>query len=215
MRLLVLLLVLANVAFYAWWRYLAPPEESGEPGRIARQIDPGKLPAVPAPREAAAASLRPVSGTCMDWGGFMDADLSRAEQALEPLGLRVPPLQRRVDESAAWWVYIPSPGSRDAAQKKAAELKALGIEDYFIVQDAGPTRWSLSLGVFRSEESARNRLDSLRAKRIGSARIGTRDTHVLKVWLQARELTPEQLERLRTTIVKQFAGTELRECAKS
>jgi len=39
------------------------------------------------------------------------------------------------------------------ALKKAAELKARGVEEYFVVADEGPYRWAVSLGVFRNEEA--------------------------------------------------------------
>lgn len=213
MRILVLLLLLANLAFFAWWRYLAPPEEAAEPGPLTRQIDPGKLPIVPAPSEAANAKLRGASLACLEWGRFLAADLPRAEQALAALGLRAPPVPRQAEDSP-WWVYIPTLGSREAALKKAAELKSLGVDDHFIVQEDGPTRWAISLGVFRSEEAANSRLEALRARRVRTAQLGKRDSQPASVWLQARELTPDQLARLRA-IAGEFGDSELRECASS
>lgn len=43
MRALFLVLLLANIGFFAWWRYLSPPETPADPAPLARQIDPGKL----------------------------------------------------------------------------------------------------------------------------------------------------------------------------
>lgn len=209
MRLFVLALVLANLAFYAWWRHIAPQDEAGEPGRAEKQIAPQALPIVPlAP--AAQSSVGP--GTCREWGSFAAADLARARQALQALAPGAVPIERQVEESTAWWVFIAPAGSRDAAQKKTAELKGLGISDYFVVQEEGPERWAISLGIFRSEALARARLETLREKRVRTAQIGTRDKHRSRTWLQTRALTADQIESL-PALVKQFEGSELRECA--
>ena len=66
--------------------------------------------------------------------------------------------------SPAWWVFIPPQASRPAAFGKAIELKDLGVEDYFVVQDEGEHRWALSLGIFRTEEAAQARLSALQEK---------------------------------------------------
>ena len=60
-------------------------------------------------------------------------------------------------------MFIPPQGSRQGALRKA-ELKELGIDEFFIVQEEGEHRWALSLGVFRSEEAAQARLAALRTR---------------------------------------------------
>ena len=101
--------------------------------------------------------------------------------------------------------------NRAAALKKTAELKALGIDDYFIVQDEGKTRWAVSLGVFSTEESARSRLEALRAKGVRSAQTGERETQVPKLWFQVRGADAPVQARLRE-LVQALPGTELRNC---
>ncbi|HKB54304.1 MAG TPA: hypothetical protein VKD22_09905 [Ramlibacter sp.] len=46
MRTIFLLLLLANLAFFAWARYLAQPDAGSDPQPLGRQIDPQKLPIV-------------------------------------------------------------------------------------------------------------------------------------------------------------------------
>ena len=147
----------------------------------------------------------------MDWGSFTLTDVSRAEQALEPLGLGPRVSQRRTEEHAGWWVFIPPQGNRQRALTKAAELKQLGVEEYFIVQDEGAMRWALSLGVFRTEEAAQARLTALRDQGVRTARIGTRDTTVPKVWLQVKSVDAPLQARLKE-IARQVEGTELKDC---
>jgi len=217
MRTAFLLLVLANLAFFAWSRYAAPPDASADPLPLSRQIEPEKLKIIapadlppPAPQKAAAAQPA-TPPKCMEWGSFTLADAPRAEKALEPLTLGPRLAQRRTEELAGWWVFIPPQASRQAAQKKAAELKALGVDDYFIVQEDGELRWALSLGVFRSEEAAQARLAALRTQGVRSARIGRRETLVPKVWLQVKSVDPA-LEAKLKDIALQIEGSELKTC---
>ena len=216
LRTLFLVLLLANVAFFAWSRYVSPPDASADPLPLERQIEPEKLKVI-APSELPPAAARPASAAvalkCIEWGSFTLADAPRAEKALEPFALGARLAQRRTEENAGWWVFIPPQGNRPAALKKANELKTLGIDDYFIVQEEGPQHWALSLGVFRSEEAAQARLAALRAQGVRSAQIGARDTVVPKVWLQVKEVDAPLLARMKD-LARSVAGSELRECVQ-
>lgn len=232
MRTAFLVLVLANVALFVWWRY-AGTEATADPAPLARQIEPEKLrillskdlppPAPPAPPKPVAAAAPPqppppasppVALKCMEWGSFTLADAPRAEKALEPLALGARLGQRRTEETAGWWVYIPpqrAPNQRQAALRKASELRALGVEDYFIVQEDGQHRWALSLGVFRTAEAARARLEVLRTQGVRTAIVGARETVVPKVWLQVKGVDPALETKLKELAV-QIESTELRAC---
>jgi hypothetical protein len=215
MRALFLVLILANLAFFAWARYGSQPEATGETSPPGRQIDPEKLKIVtPAEMTALAAAPKPAAAAalkCLEWGSFTVADAPRAEKALEPLTLGARLGQRRTEELAAWWVFIPAQDNRPAAQKKAAELRSLGVDDYFIVQDEGDHRWALSLGVFRSEDAALARLAALREKGVRSAQVGPRETVVSKVWLQVKSVDAA-LETKLKDIALQIDGSELKLC---
>jgi len=210
-----LLLVLGNVAFFAWSRYIAPADASADPLPLERQIEPDRLKVI-APSELPPVSARPASAStvalkCLEWGSFTLADAPQAEKALEPLALGARLAQRRTEEAAGWWVFIAPQGSRPGALKKAGELKALAVDDYFIVQDEGPYRWALSLGVFRSEEAAQARLAALRGLGVRSAQIGARETTVPKVWLQVKGVDGALHARLKDA-ARSIEGSELREC---
>ena len=96
--------------------------------------------------------------------------------------------------------------------RKASELKSLSINDYFIVQEDGPYRWAVSLGVFRNEDAAQARLATLRDQGVRSARAAPRETVVPKVWLQVKNVDGALAAKLRDT-ARTVEGTELRECA--
>ena len=232
MRALFLFVVLANIAFFVWAPYVAPAEATVDPAPLGRQIDPDKLrilgpgetPAAlqkpsPAPTvstAAVAATVPPAAAApsaaaaCMEWGSFTLADAPQAEKALEPLALGGRLGQRRTEEKAGWWVFIPSQGSRQAALKKAGELKNLGVDDYFVVLE-DEFRWALSLGVFRSEDAAQARLLALRAQGVRTAQVGPRETVVPKVWLQVKGVDAALEARLKD-IARQIDGSELKAC---
>jgi hypothetical protein len=226
MRALFLVLLLANLAFFAWARYLAVPESSADPAPLARQIEPEKLKVIPpaelpapapkaAPKPAVAPAPppppAPAALKCIEWGSFTLADTARAEKALEPLALGTRLAQRRTEEAAGWWVFIPSQKTRQGALRKAAELKGLGVEEFFIVQEEGPQRWGLSLGVFRTEEAAQARLAALRQQGVRTAQVGQRETVVPKVWLQVSNVDATTERRL-AEVALQMEGSELRSC---
>ncbi len=235
MRALFLVLVLANAAFFAWVRLGAPGGAGADPAPFTRQISPEKLRVVrpeelaqvapaksvapPAPPPAMVAQAAPpplpAKPKCMEWGAFSPGDVAHAQTSLAPLGLGERVSQRKSEETTAWWVFIPpqNGNARQGAARKAGELKKLGVQDYFIVQEEGQNRWAISLGVFRSEEAAQARLASLRARGVRSARIGPRETPVPKIWLQVKDVDPALEPRLQQ-IAHGIEGTELRECVQ-
>jgi cell division septation protein DedD len=72
-------------------------------------------------------------------------------------------------------VFIPPQADRQMANRKAGELLALGVSEFFIVND-GPQQFAISLGVFSREEGAQSHLAKLREKGVRSARVGLRNT---------------------------------------
>jgi len=228
MRVLVLFLILLNVGFFAWANYLQPAESSTDAGPMARQIAPGQIKILaPAPqaeaKPAAVASLapgatppaeRPQPIACLEWGSFTVADAPAAAKVVGTLGLGARMSERRTVETASWWVFIPPQSDgRAGALRKTRELRALGVEDYFIVQEEGANLWAVSLGVFRTEAAAKARLEALQEKKVRSAEIGPRETRVPKVWLQMREVDPALKEKIET-VVGRIPGTELRACER-
>jgi hypothetical protein len=218
MRTLFLLLIAANLALFAWFQYYSPAESAADPEPARRQLNADKIRLLEGKELKSLASVRPKppgaaapAGACVEWGGFAVAEAPKAEQALAPLALGARLTQRRSEETAGWWVFIPPQGNRAGAQKKTAELKSLGIEEFFVLQDAGKMQWAVSLGVFSSEDAARSRLEALRAKGVRSAQTGERDTQVAKIWFQLRNGDAAQQAGLRET-VQGFPGTAVRDC---
>jgi hypothetical protein len=232
-RLAFLLLLAANVGVFAWMRYLAPPDPGIDARPLTREIEPQKLrivseqelarkpappparpkPAPEPPRPSPAEAPRaPAAIACLEWGSFSPADASRASKELDALNLGARLAQYRGEETAGWWVHLPPQGNRASAAKKAAELRKLGVQDFFVVQDAGPSQWALSLGIFSTAEAARAHLASLQEKGVKSAVISPRETRVPKVWFQVREVDAPLQVRL-AEMARAFEGATLHDCA--
>ena len=223
---LFLLLFAAGLVFFAWTRFFAAPDPAIDALPLAQQVQPEKLRIV---QESELAKVPPPAATkpqpappppppeptplaCLEWGSFSPADAVRAAQRLEPLALGARLAQYRGEETAGWWVYISPQANRAAALKKAAELKKLGVDEYFVVQEEGRQRWALSLGVFSTEDAAKARLEALRARGVKSAAVGQRETRVPKLWFQVRTVEPALHTRLQG-IAKEFEGATLHGCA--
>jgi hypothetical protein len=225
MRVLFLLLLLANLGFLAWAQFFGGDSEQRDPRPLKQQVAADQVRILSARELGALPQARPEAAkpevakpaadaeprACVEWGSFTVTDAARAEKSLEPLALGARLAQRRVEETAGWWVYIAPQGNRPTAAKKAAELKSIGIEDYFIVLEEGRWRWALSLGVFKSEEAANARLAMLRAKGVRTAQLAQRETQVQKVLFQVRGVDAALGARLEE-LAQGFPGSELKGC---
>lgn len=232
------LLLLANAALFAYQQgYLETLLPSGrEPDRIGRQInadkvrlipepkapgipDPASVPAAAAAPTATIASAAPASNmsntpalsACAEIGNFNAEDAKRFSAQMAALSLGDRMSRRNVQEVASHIVYIPPQADKDAAEKKAGELRRLGVNDFFIIQDNSSLRWGISLGVFKLEEAARAHLADLNQKGVHSARIGERTVTSDMVAFQLHGLdanAKNALEKIKAGFPKQ----ELRSC---
>lgn len=161
----------------------------------------------PAPKKGAALA-------CAEIGNFNPEDAKKFSARIASLALGSRVSQHPVQEVASHMVYIPPQGDREAAEKKAGELRRLGISDFYIIQDNSAMRWGISLGVFRMEEAARTHLASLNQKGVRSARIGQRSVTSSMVAFQLHGLDEDSksaVEKIKAGFVKQ----EIRDCTKA
>ena len=149
--------------------------------------------------------------SCMEWGEFSGTDLARATTALSALQLGDKLGQRQVEYAIGYWVYIPPAKDKAAVNQKIAQLKSRGINEYFIVSDAGPWLNAISLGVFKTQEAAQHFLEELRrAKDVRSARVGERASKLKMTIFMLNGLDAAAMSNL-AEIQKDFAGSELKE----
>lgn len=150
---------------------------------------------------------------CVEIGNFVLADARRFEDKLAPLALG--DRQARINlpgtEVSSYIVFIPPQGNKDGAEKKAAELRALGVTNYFIMSDSQTMRWAISLGVFKSEAGAQTLLASLQKQGVHSARVAPRMSASKLLAFQFRGISPDTKSRL-DKLRAGFADKESRSC---
>ena len=94
-------------------------------------------------------------------------------------------------------------------ERKAAELRNLGVDEYFPILDPGRWRYAISLGVFRSEEGATRFLGQLRQMGVRSATVGEREQRVTQTAFVISEPTEGESVKL-TDLRNEFPGSDLR-----
>lgn len=169
------------------------PAKAAEPAKP----DPAPAPAVPVAEEAKAEPagkpepvLKPEPApkadavACLLWEHLAPADADRLNALLAERFAGFKVARRAVEGDGGWWVFIPPLAGKAEADKKAGELRQLGITDYFIIQE-GPSRHAISLGVFSSEKGSQERLAELKGKGVRSARLTPRPGKDGTVSLQA------------------------------
>ncbi|MBX9812998.1 MAG: SPOR domain-containing protein [Burkholderiales bacterium] len=219
MRLLFLLLVLANVVFYAY-AFVARQQGSAGSQISLLQINPEKIRIIKAtgvaasekPQSAAQAKAPPGLAACLEWGPFAGPDAARAAAAITRLELPQPLMQRVVADVGGYWVYIPPLKTRAEVDRKIGELKALGVTDFFAVQDQTQWRNAISLGIFKSEEAAKNFLAGLREKGVRSAIVERRENFLKQIAYFVREPGEAMVARL-VELQREFPGSEIKAVA--
>ncbi len=208
MRIVVLLLIAANLAFYAFTRLDGMGGRDG--GRSGTDVAPDKI-RILTPQQVAAlgpAKIAALADVCAEWGPFSDADRARALADLDSLQLGRLLAQRRIDVDSAYWVSVGPFASRAAADKRVGELRSQGISDMSAV-DTGRGQYAVSLGIFRTEQAARARIDALSRQGVDNAKLEPRPQGAAQTMLVVRDTREQVLARLRE-LQAQYAGSELR-----
>jgi cell division septation protein DedD len=179
-RWLVVLLLIANVLFGALTRWggsernpdaqlvdlqmnaqqvrvIAGGQDQPESGQQARAAQQAK------------AAVRSVA--CLAWGPFAEADAERAREALVTLVPADRVVSREVAGTTSFWLQIPPLKSRADAQKKLAELKALGLTGFSIVDNDPQFTNAIDLGAFADDATARDQLAKLQQAGVRSATV--------------------------------------------
>lgn len=112
--------------------------------------------------EAAKAQANTV-GQCFRFGPYADAGaLARARSQLQPFAQRVVERQQQTPGGRGWRVFLRPAATLADAQANAQRVAAAGFSDYFVVREGADAN-SVSLGRYRSEDSARKRAAALNA----------------------------------------------------
>jgi hypothetical protein len=151
---------------------------------------------------------------CTEIGNFNSVEVRRFEAQLAALNLPVKATAHSVQEAGSHMVFIPSQEGKDGADRRAAELRRLGIQDFYVMPEsqANPAlRWAISLGVFKTEEAAKAYIGQLIPKGVRSARIMARNVSSNRQAYQWRNIDPATKAAL-DALVEKFPGQEQRAC---
>lgn len=217
-------LLLANAALFAYGQgYLGSFKASErEPARMKNQLAPERIALVPAVQaEAAAVALRQpapapvaVAATvaCTELGNFDAAAARRFEAQAQELGLadKQTRINVPVTQVTQYVVHIAPQGSREAAERRAAELAARGVTNYYIMPDSA-LRWGISLGVFKSEAAAQSLRNALVRQKIDGVKITGRGPTVNEVAYQFRGIDAATREQL-AELEKRYRDIDIRTC---
>lgn len=208
-----------------------------EPQRLSKQIGTDKLvmltaqqaqetlaaatvaadtppPSVEEPTPAAPKSVPapPPALVCTEVSNLREADARKFETRLAKLDLGSRQTRREVaaTDFSSYIVFIPPQGSKEAAERKVAELKALDVTNFFVMNADSPMKWAISLGVFKSEAAAQAQLAALVKQGVHSAKVAGRasGTRVIYQFRGIEAITSARIERMAET----YTGQETRAC---
>ena len=178
LRTLVVALLLANVAFFAWtqgWLDAvvgAAAHAEREPQRLAQQVRPEAVRLLPAP-VAQAASAAPAT-RCLEAGPFDSTEVLAAEAALaaNPAASALSARWSRLstDTPGAWMIAVGRAAPHEAQVKKITELNRLGIA-FEATKAASSADETLSLGQFETLAAAQEALARFAARGIHTGHI--------------------------------------------
>lgn len=145
---------------------------------------------------------------CFEWGEFSGTDLKRAEQALADMKLGDHLAQRTVEYNTGYWVHLPPVKNKTQLKRKIEQLKKLGVEDFYVMQEKPHWVNVISLGVFKTQEAADKYVISLKKKGVKSMTVGERKSKLRFVVFQLKQLNTEQSVHL-NKLQKEFENSEL------
>ena len=193
-------------------RVQEPPAAQPEGAASATAAAPLPTPTQPTPTLAAAAI--PVAPSCTEVGSFSAADAQRFSRQLASLNLGDRVAQKLSQDVTSYMVYIPPQDGREGAERRTAELRRLGVGDFYVIPESFPNpalRAGVSLGIFRTEEAAKAYIGQLISKGLRSARIIARRSGAGKQVFQLRDLSPDARSAL-NRIKADFPEQEIRGC---
>ena len=136
---------------------------------------------------------------CNTLGPFKKKKSANAiRKKLDELGITAVRRVNKDKKRKGFWVMIPPAQKRADARQSIKELKAKGVNDYFLVVTGEQTN-AVSLGVFSRSELAQRRYDEIK-KQGFKVRIRPVDLPVREYWLDwslDQQLLPEVLEAFR------------------
>ncbi len=148
-----------------------------------------------APAAKPAETHAAVQTACYEWSGFNMARVTEAANLAQQMNIKTQTnMTSTGQDNVRYWIYKPPLATAEAAQTKADELRKLGVEDFFIVQDDPKWRNAISFGVFRDEKLADKLMADLKNKGVKLLIKATRNGGQAVIKLQ--QVAPQQFASL-------------------
>jgi hypothetical protein len=191
----------------------AAPPAGGDVADGAVSSNTAASAAASAPAGAPSAAAPGPAFACTEIGPFDSADARRFEARLAPLDLgdRQSRQTIQAQDVSSWLVHIPSQGSKEAADKKAAELRNLGVTNFYVINTDSPLKYAISLGVFKTESSAQAMLAQLGKQGVHTARIAPRGPQTNHYVYRLRGLDAATRKRVEG-FAERYDGADVKSC---
>lgn len=161
----------------------ASPEPSPAPSKAEASATPSPQSSVAATPVAAETASPAAAERCTAVAGLTGEQIAALKAKLQ--NDDTVKMQDRATDGSSWWVNIPPQADRDAAVRRAEEVRGQGIGGAFVIREEGEHRNAVSLGLFKSEASAQEFMRQLQAKGVKGARVTVRSVpgtrHVLSM----------------------------------
>lgn len=186
----------------------APVAASAAEAEASAPAAQEEAPAEPVPAPAPAKPL-----ACIDVGTFSAGESKRFESRLASLDLGERQSRQPVQaqDVTNYLVNIPPQASKDAAERKAGELRERGVTNFFIMSGDSPMKWAISLGVFKTESGAQTLLAQLNKQGVHSARITPRGPQTTRYSYRFRDIEAAQRERI-VSVADAVSSAEVKNC---
>lgn len=227
MRYIVSLLVIINIGIWVYFNqdvfYQAAPSAAHseiEPDKM-HLLTEHQLSLLPKTNAAPTATpldiATPATGSvsvteatsCYEWGIFTKHNIDDAQTTANKLLLQATLKEHTPTEAKRYWVYLPKLKNSEAAQEKAAELRGMGINDLYILQDS---KWknAISFGIFEDETLATKLYEDLKAKGIKNVTKSHRDQGAGNFSLYVKNATTTDITHLKE-VKSEFPEAEIKE----
>ena len=232
-------LLFLNAALFAYAQGLLGTSKSyeHEPARLKRQFNTAKMTLLTREQaEAAAKAAAPPGGgeavagaanavtpvaapaaapafACTEIGPLDVTDARRFEARLATLDLGDRQSRQTVQaqDVTSWLVHIPPQSSKEAADRKAAELRNLGVTNFYVMQGDSPLKYAISLGVFKTESGAEALLAQLGNQGVHTARIAPRGPQTVHYVYRVRGLDAATRKRIEG-YAERYDGADVKSC---
>ena len=221
LRTAALLLVLANLGFFAWTRgwlqpgFQPPRQGEHEPQRLTAQLNPQAVTVLP-PRAASAAvvAARAAAAVCMEAGPLAESEMAAAEAELKA-ALPSPPwpqgswTREVAPPPPLWLVFAGRWPDAEARRERVADLRKLGLEAEVLT---APAPAALAQGLVISRHATRAEAEAALA-RLRNATPPLRGSRVTQLpappavqWLRVARADAELQARLKELPAAPLAG---------